>query len=216
MASLDLARRQMALRGEALMERTVELAGEARERLSRTEGLMVLGEEHLPKDAAGLDATRLVVSVRGLGLTGYQVGRLLAERYRVFVEMADAFNIVAVVSIGATRDDCGALVSALEDIAVRDRQVAGASMPEAPSDYIKRMRPRDAWFSPACKVPLAEAAGRICAEPVAVYPPGIPALNPGEEITPDIVEYLMVIREMGLPCQGPSDHILKTIKVVIE
>lgn len=216
MASLDLARRQMALRGEKLMERTVQLAGEMRERLSRTAGLLVLGEEHLPGDAAGLDATRLVVSVRGLGLTGYQVGRLLADRYQVFVEMADAFNIVAVISIGATREDCDALVRALEDIAARERLVAGVLPPEAPSDYKKRMRPRDAWLSPACKVPLAEAAGRICAETVAVYPPGIPVLNPGEEITPDIVEYLTVIREMGLPCQGPSDPILKTIKVVIE
>lgn len=216
MASLDLARRQMALLGEDLLERALELARGTRERLSRVRGLRILTEEHLPGGSFGLDLTKLVISVRGLGLTGYQAGELLAERYNVFVEMTDAVNVVAFISTGATRADCDALVRALEGIAAGDKLPAGAPLPEAPTGYIKRMKPRDAWFSPARTVSLAEAGGRVCAETVAVYPPGIPAVNPGEEITPEIVEYLTLVSKMGLPCQGPSDPTLKTIKVVIE
>lgn len=216
MASLDLARRQMALQGEDLLERSLELAGGVRQQLSRVRGLRLLTEEYLPEGSYGLDLTKLVISVREVGLSGYQVSDLLAERYHVFVEMADAVNVVAFVSIGATREDCDALVRALEDIAVRDQLPVTVPLTEAPTGYIKRMKPRDAWFSPARKVALSEAGGRICAETVAVYPPGIPVVNPGEEITPEIVEYLTAVAKMGLPCQGPSDPTLKTMKVVIE
>jgi len=215
MTSLDLARRQMALQGEAFLERVLELARQVRERLSGVAGIRVLTEDCLA-GSVGLDKTKLVVSVRGLGLTGYQVSRLLAERYNVFVEMADAANVVAFVSAGATRQDCDVLAGALEDIAARDKLPVAVTLPSAPPGWNKRMKPRDAWFSPSRRVPLTEAEGMICAEAVAVYPPGIPAVNPGEEITPEVQEYLMLISGMGLPCHGPSDLTLKTIKVVVE
>jgi len=216
MASLDLARRQMAVLGKSLLERAVVLAREARERLSLIEGLRVLGVEDLPGDSVRLDPTKLVVSVRGLGLTGFQVNRLLAEKYNVYVEMADFSNIVAFVSIGTTREDCLMLVDALAEIAAADKLPGGFALPEAPAGFKKRMRPRDAWFSRTESVPLPEAGGRICAETVAVYPPGIPALNPGEEITPEVLEYLLAVRKLELPCQGPSDPSLKSVRVVVE
>jgi arginine/lysine/ornithine decarboxylase len=216
MASLDLARQQLALRGRVLLERALGLAEELRGRLSRIHGLRLLAQEDLPDGNYGLDLTKLVISVRGLGLTGYQVRDLLAERYRVYVEMADSSHLVAFVTIGATRKDCLMLACALEDLAAREKSLPGAILPEAPRAYNKVMRPRDAWFSRAERVALAEAGGRICAETVAVYPPGIPALYPGEEITPEIIEYLTTIRDLGIPYQGPSDPALKTLKVVVE
>lgn len=215
MTSLDLARRHMARQGEALMERALELARQARERLTGVAGIRVLTEDCLA-ESVGLDKTKLVISVRGLGLTGYQVSSLLAERYNVFVEMADAANVVAFVSAGATKKDCDALAGALEDIAIRDRLPAALALPGAPPGWNKRMKPRDAWFSPSRQVPLAKAGGMICAEAVAVYPPGIPVVSPGEEITPEVQEYLMLISSMGLPCHGQLDLTLKTIKVVVE
>lgn len=217
MASLDLARRQMALQGKDLLERALDLARWLRKRLSRVRGLDILTGDHLPGGPCGLDPCKLVISVERLGLTGYQVYKLLAERYNVFLEMADFANVVAAVSIGTAREDCEALASALEDIAAASGgSRVRAQLPRVPVGYKKRMKPRDAWFSPAERVPLAEARGRICAETVAVYPPGIPAVNPGEEITPETHEYLLMVKRTGLHCQGPSDPELKTIKVVIE
>lgn len=216
LASLDLARRQLALQGRELLERTLELAGRLRKRLARIRGLRLLAPEDLPEGKYSLDPTKLVISVRGLGLTGYQVRDLLADRYRVYIEMADASHVVAFVTIGAAGRDCSMLGDALADLAVREKGLPGAPLPEAPGTCKKLMKPRDAWFSRAGRVTLAEAAGRICAETVAVYPPGIPAVYPGEEITPEIINYLTTVRELKLPCQGPSDPALKTLKVVIE
>jgi len=216
LASLDLARRQMFLHGEELMEKALTLARDIRQKLSGIRNLRILTSDCLPEQRCELDTTKLVISVRGLGLTGYQVSGLLSGRYRIFIEMADFNNIVAVISTGTTSEDCDELADALKDITARDKLPALPPLPGTPLRYKKIMKPRDAWFAPAKKVPLAEARGRICAEAVAVYPPGVPALNPGEEITGDIYEYLQRIREMGLPCHGPSDTTLKTIKIVIE
>lgn len=216
MASLDLARRQMSLQGEDIMEKALTLARGVRQRLAGIRDLRFLTSDCLPGDRCGLDSTKLVISVQNLGLTGYQVSGLLAGRYKVFVEMADFYNIVAFVSTGTTGEDCDRLVEALRDIAARDKLRSLPPAPGAPATFKKVMKPRDAWFAPSMKVPLAESRGRICAEAAAVYPPGIPVVNPGEEITGEIYEYLRMISEIGLSCQGPSDPSLKTIKIVIE
>ncbi len=218
MTSLDLARRQMALLGEKILDRVIALATELRSALGRVRGLEVLEAGHLPPGAE-LDPTRVVVSVHKLGLTGYQVKSLLASRYCVFVEMADAQNIVALVSLGTQREDCAALVSALEDIAAREKkEVKGepAAVQLLLPPFVKRISPRQAWFMPSEAVELDLARGRISAETVAVYPPGIPAVCPGEEITMEVHEYLKKVAGMGLHCQGPSDPALKTIRVVVE
>ena len=106
LASLDLARQQLALKGRELLERALELARGLRRRLARIRGLRLLGPEDLPQGNYSLDPTKLVISVRGLGLTGFQVRDLLAHRYRVYVEMADACHVVAFVTIGTAERDC--------------------------------------------------------------------------------------------------------------
>lgn len=215
MVSLDLARRQLALQGKVLLEQALELSRGLRERLSAIDGVDVLTPEYLPSGSR-LDPTRVVISVRGLGLSGYQVQQLLASRYRVYVEMADCANVVAIVSIGAGRADCEGLACAMEDIAARERKTESIPLIAPPKCFNVLMKPREAWFAKARQVPLNEAGGRISAESVAVYPPGIPAVNPGEEITVDIINYLKSVRKMGLSCQGQYDPTLKTIAVVVE
>lgn len=216
MVSLDLARRQLAKRGKGLLDQALELAHGLRERLSIIDGVSVLSLEHLPGKGYGLDPTRLAISVRRLGLSGYQVQKLLAERYHVYVEMADSAHIVAIVSIGTDQTDCEELARAMEDIATREGKTEPIPFLAPPDSFTVQMKPREAWFAPVQRVPLSEARGRISAETVAVYPPGIPAVNPGEKITGDVISYLMTVRKMGLPCQGPSDPTLKTITVVVE
>ncbi|MBP7331631.1 MAG: Arginine decarboxylase [Firmicutes bacterium ADurb.Bin373] len=216
MASLDLARRRLSRQGGDLMERALCLARSVRDRLAGCRDLRILTAACLPGGNCRLDSTKLVISVRNLGLTGYQVSELLVARYKVFVEMADFYNIVAFISTGATAEDCDRLVEALRDIAARNKLHALPPQPAAPSLYKKVMKPRDAWFARSRKAPLAGARGKISAEFIAVYPPGIPVLHPGEEITDEIYEYLLDVSRLGLPCQGPSDPTLKTIKIVIE
>lgn len=215
MASLDLARRQMALEGEKLLQRALELARYVRGRLEKISGIAVLAVSDL-SCGQSLDYTKLVISVRDLGLTGFQAAEILSERHRIFVEMADRNNLVACVTIGATREDCDSLASALKELALR--KGAGGSVcrfPEIPAAR-QVMLPRAAWFAAAEAVPLREAAGRVSAETAAVHPPGIPVLIPGEEITGDVLDYLRAARRLGLTFHGPADPMLKNLMVVIE
>jgi len=219
MASLDTARRQLAGEGRRLLERALALAFDLRRELAGIPGLAVLNGEHLAAAgdaAAHLDPTRVVISVRGLGLTGYQAAGLLAEEYRVMVEMADYYHLVAVIGIGTTAEDCRALAAALREISAREAG-RGRGLPACPGlPPIPRplLSPRRAWQAPARPLPLAETAGRVCAEMVAVSPPGIPVLCPGEEISPEIIDYLTAARRGGLVVHGPADETLNTLQVV--
>jgi arginine/lysine/ornithine decarboxylase len=79
-----------------------------------------------------------------------------------------------------------------------------------------RMRPREAFLAPAEFVKFRESAGRICAETLTPYPPGIPLIAPGEEITPEIVDYVRLELKAGVRIQGPYDDELRVVRVVKE
>ncbi|WP_035106431.1 aminotransferase class I/II-fold pyridoxal phosphate-dependent enzyme [Desulfovirgula thermocuniculi] len=216
MASLDGARWQLAREGRRLLESALELASFLRREISRLPGLLVLGEEHLGgTGAARADPTRLVINVRRLGLSGYAVAGLLAREHGVLVEMADYTNLVALVGIGTTRRDAEALRRGLKEIS---RRHAGSRPlpppPDLPPLPPARLTPREAWLAPCRYLPLAECAGRVSAEAVCVSPPGIPLVYPGEEITPEVIEYLKWLRAHVPAVQGPADPRLEGIRVV--
>lgn len=218
MASLDGARQQLAMRGEELLEQALSLAREAREELASLPGIRVLGPEHLAgPGACRLDPTRLVISVRRLGLTGYQAAYILAREYGVQVEMADYCNLVAVTGMGTTRRDCALLIRGLKEMARREGRAGRTPLPlpPPPPSTVGRLSPREAWTAPARPVPLDRCAGEISAEWVSISPPGIPLLYPGEEIAPETVEYLQWVKTLGAAVQGPADPGLETLRVVV-
>lgn len=228
LASLDLARRQWALKGKQMMDAILSLALEARRSISQIKGLTLLGPEHLTAQpaaapaatsAATIDVTRLVISVRELGLTGYQALDILSRHYGVELEMADHNNIVAVISTGQTRADLRRLVESLREFSLREGR-SGVSRPEdlsllPPPVPPLRLTPRQAWISRRSRpVKISQAAGLVSGEMVCVYPPGIPVIYPGEEITLEIRDYLLAVRRAKLHCQGPEDAQLNTIRVL--
>lgn len=213
--SLDFARHQLAVHGRRLLDKSIAMAHEIRETLIKIPLLKVLTEQHMD-EGYSLDPTRITVSGIDLGLTGYRLAGLLAEKYGVQVEMADYRNIVAVISIGTTLDDCRRFLQGLKEITRYEKRPSNnlPLLPEASPPVPKRLTPRTAWFSDACRIPLANCAGFISAEWVAVYPPGIPVICPGEEFTPEAVEYLQLLKESGAPIIGPADETMETLKVV--
>lgn len=217
MASLDLARRQLALEGKELLENTLRLAYWCRGKLKTIPGIRILDEGTLACLGGNrLDTTRLTISLLKLGLTGYQTAELLQQEYGVFVEMADYASVVAVIALGTTQEDCSRLVEALQQIA---REAAGVSLtvPESlrlPAPCVV-LNPRDAWQSKSKEIVLEDSLGYISSETIAVYPPGIPVVCPGEKITQQVFEYLLTIRQGGYRLQGPSDPTLRKIKVVV-
>ncbi len=229
-ASLDVARKQMATEGGALLSRTIELAGEMRARLNAIPGLYCFGEELKGrKGVFDLDPTKITVTVKGLGYTGYEASELLRRRYNIQVELADLFNVVALVTIGTTREAAERFVNAFEELARGERGDLDMFAPSGileerlrrgtfrlPAVPPMRMRPREAFLADTEFVKLRESKGRICAETITPYPPGIPVIAPGEELTPDIIDYLRLELKAGVRIQGPYDDTLRTIRVVKE
>lgn len=219
MASLDVARRQMVLHGNSLLERTINLAEDARKRLNKIPGITCFGREKCGRFGIfDMDVTKLVINFSGLGISGFHALDVLNERYNVQSEMATLYNVLELVTIGNDQRDLDRLVAAVEDMASRDDYEKDmrveSRVPPIPPVPRAAMSPRKAFFATTEKVPFANSIGRICAEIVSPYPPGIPILTPGEEITQIIVDYLQIIYEHGAFMNGPEDIRLHTIKVV--
>ena len=228
-ASLDVARKQMAIEGAALLSNTIELAEDTRRRLNAIDGVYCFGEELQGRPGVyDLDPTKMAVRVTGLGYTGYEASEILRRRYNIQVELADLFNVVALFTIGTTRDAADRFVTAFKEMARDDRPVdmyapsgileqrlkrGSYHLPEIPP---MRMLPREAFLADTEFVKFRESKGRICAETISPYPPGIPVLSPGEEITAQMIDYLRLELKAGVRIQGPYDDELKIIRVVRE
>ncbi|MCL6522790.1 MAG: DegT/DnrJ/EryC1/StrS family aminotransferase [Firmicutes bacterium] len=224
MASLDAARAEMQERGRELVERAIRLADGLRAALGRVPGLRLLDRRVLGGPAAAwLDPLKVTVSVRDLGLSGREVELILRRRHRIQVEMSDLFNVVLIVGSGNTEEETERLVRAFRRLAAeaprlrrpetaalleRAAALAGAPAPEV------AVLPREAWFAAAERVELEAARGRVAAETVTSYPPGIPIVSPGERISGDVLDFLVTVREAGLRLSGPADPSLRTIRVL--
>jgi arginine decarboxylase len=226
-ASLDVARRQMAIEGRALLSQTIELASDTRARLNAIDGVFCFGEEQVGKPGVfAFDPTKITITVKALGYTGYEAEEILRRRYNVQCELADLFNCLALFTIGTTREAADRLVYGVKELAREDRpidvfspsgvlerrlQTGTYNLPDIPPI---RMAPRDAFLAATESVRFKESAGRVCAEVITPYPPGIPVISPGEEITPGVVAYLDLEKKAGVRMQGPYDSELRTIRVV--
>lgn len=217
MASLDLARMQMATEGEKLLSKAIDLANDARDRINRIPGLSCFGEADLPAGGFSLDVTKLTVSVKGLGISGFEASAILNADFGIQVEMADLFNILVIVSIGDRRDDLDRLVEALASLAKRgirpaDRRAIPCPFP--PMGQQLHLPPRDAFFAPSDHVPLAKAEGRISSDIVTIYPPGVPVLVPGEEVGSATIDYLLSLAACGARIDGVLELDEPQIRVI--
>jgi arginine decarboxylase len=227
LASLDVSRMQMATEGEALLTRTLALARETRRRLNQIPGVYCMGPDQVGKPGiAGYDETRIVITVKDLGYTGYEAERILRMRYNVQVELADLFNVVALLSIGDTPASIDKLIEAVRELAREDRPIDIYSPTGVLDRRLKResykmppipelvVTPREAFLSDYVEVPFKKSAGRVCVEVITPYPPGIPIICPGERITSETIEYLRLELKAGVHIQGPVDKHLRSIRVL--
>jgi lysine decarboxylase len=218
MASLDAARRQLALHGEALLTTTIEASRRAREAIASVPGVAVIGEEFVGRPGvADWDPLRIVIDVRGTGNTGYEIAAALRGNYDIHVELATHATIVLILGLD---EPAGSLERFAHDFAQTVRRVERPG--EAPAlvrgsgwfDNEVVVPPREAFLGAADSVPVDEAPGRVSAESIAGYPPGIPALLPGERITRELIEYLRELRDAGARLHGASDPAFETICVL--
>lgn len=220
-ASLDAGRRQAAVNGRALLEATMQTIAGARAEIRAIEGLDVLDERLTGRPGvAAYDPLRLAVDVRGIAATGYELAPLLREIDDINLELYGTNVIVAVFGMGERgMPEAERLVGALREAVARvglDPQGMHASFAAPPPWGELAMTPREAYLGPQEVVAAAEAVGRIAAESLATYPPGIPNVLPGERLTEETLGYIQRTLEQGGSVRGASDRQLHTVRVVVE
>jgi lysine decarboxylase len=220
-ASLDAARRHAAVNGRELLSETIAALAAARAAIRALPGLDVLDEGIAGRPGVhGYDPLRLAIDVRGTGATGYEIAALTLEHDDINWELYGENVMVAIFGMGEhVQPAVERLVAALGDALGRldapgDREHEPFAPPPPWGELA--MAPRDAFLGPQEAVPFTEAAGRIAAESLAAYPPGVPNVLPGERLTEAAIEYVQRTLEHGGMLRGAADRKLRTIRVVIE
>ena len=216
LSSLDISRRNLALRGKESFAKVVRMAEYARNEIKEIGGYYAYGKDLVDGDSVyDYDVTKLSVYTQGIGLTGIEVYDILRDEYDIQIEFGDIGNILAYISIGDRIQDIERLVGALEDIG---RSYEKDSSTLYCGDFIQPevvCTPQEAFYADKRQVPIRETAGAICAELVMCYPPGIPILTPGERITGEIIEYILYAKEKGCSLQGTQDPSVQLLNVII-
>jgi lysine decarboxylase len=220
-AALDGWRRQMAEQGHALLGAALALAGKIRADIGTLPGLRVLHEEFLGAEAShDLDPLHVVIDVSALGITGYDAADWLREHQRVDMGLSDHRRIEATLSMADEDQTAARLLTALRALTEHAADLPPARPVALPSaaelELEPAMLPRDAFFAAKETISADKAVGRISAEQITPYPPGIPVIIPGERITGELLDYLHSGLAAGMQLPDPADPSLDTIRVVTQ
>jgi len=216
--SLDAARRRAAVHGTALLDETLAGIAVTRAEIDAIPGLAVLDETMVGRPGiAAWDPLRLAIDVRETGATGYEISARVRELGGIQLELASANVVVAVFGMGEEAARTGkrlasALREAVGGLDAADRASQPHLAPPPPWGELVKT-PREAFLGPQEVVPLGEAAGRVAAESLAAYPPGIPNVLPGELLTEETLAYILQSLAHGGFVRGGSDRALRTVRV---
>ncbi|MBW8481118.1 aminotransferase class I/II-fold pyridoxal phosphate-dependent enzyme [Actinomadura parmotrematis] len=220
-AGLDGWRRQMVQDGARLLGAALDLAHATRAELDGVDGVTVHHDAFLgPGKAADLDPLQIIMDVSALGVSGYQAADWLREHHRVDLHVSDHRRTSAQLTYADDKDTAAVLVEAIRDLARRAGELPDPPAIDVPAPRDLRLEqavlPRDAFFGRVEQVPLEEAAGRISAEMLTPYPPGIPAALPGERLDTAVVAYLGSGKNAGMVVPDAADPDLGSVRVLIE
>ena len=216
LGSLDLARMQLALKGKKLIRNAIELANYGREEIRKLGDYKVFCKDLINQDSvAYYDVTKLSVNVTNLGLTGFEIGNILRDEYKILIEYPDANNFMCIVSLGDTKENIDKLVYALKEIkekyALEKRDIATAEF----ITPIVSVSPREAFYARKMPVLFTESEGLVSGEFIMCYPPGIPVVAPGEIISKEAIEYILYSKIKGSVITGTEDLTNKYIKILV-
>ncbi|HWI55379.1 MAG TPA: aminotransferase class I/II-fold pyridoxal phosphate-dependent enzyme [Desulfobacteria bacterium] len=216
MSSLDAAVGHMEVAGQRLWEQTVTIVEKLRKNINQIPGIKCLGNSIIGKNGVkAIDPTKLYLSFRETGLSGYRAAEILSKKFGIQVELSDSFSVLCMFSIGNTANDAKQLLKALREISLNRRPlrrtVTIAELLPLPPVI---MTPREAWFAPKSALQLDGAVGKICGEMIAPYPPGIPIVCPGEEITREVIEVIKEFKANSHSFHGSADPEMNFVTVV--
>ena len=215
MSSLDISRRNLALRGTGIFHTVVDMAEYAREEINAVGGYYAFGKELVNGNSIfDFDMTKLSIHTLDIGLAGIEVYDLLRDEYDIQIEFGDVGNILAYLSIGDRIQEVERLVSALAEIRRNHSTDGTGLLNQEYIDPVVEASPQEAFYAQKESLPIEETEGRVCSEFVMCYPPGIPILAPGEKITKDILRYIAYVKEKGCNITGPEDPAINRLNVL--
>ncbi|WP_282798239.1 ornithine decarboxylase [Streptomyces sp. CC224B] len=221
-AALDGWRRQMVEHGRALYDDALAVAASLRTRIAGIDGMHVHGRDDFcgPGRAADMDPLQIIVDITALGTTGYRAADWLREHHHINLHLSDHRRISAQLTHADDEHAARTLLTALRDVAAHADELRPAEQVEVPDPQDLRLEqvllPRDAYFGPTEQVPWEKAVGRVTAEMLTPYPPGIPAALPGERLNADVVRYLRTGVDAGMVVPDAADTDVKSVRVVAE
>lgn len=215
LSSLDISRKNLALHGPEIFRKVCALAGYARDEIACIGDYYAYSGEIKNGDSIyDFDPTKLSVNTLETGLAGIEVYDILRDEYDIQIEFGDAANILAYISVGDRERDIERLVSALSEIRRRYRRDKSGLMRLEYIDPEVVLPPQEAFYAEKVALPVEQSVGRVCAECVMCYPPGIPILAPGERVTKDILEYICYMKHKGASLTGPEDLLIERLNVL--
>lgn len=224
MASMDACMEKIQKDGQAMFAEFTEILKDARERLENCSYIKMVTSDIIGN--AGIfdyDRSKLLFFTKGTSLTGKMLHEILRKEFHLQMEMQSEHYVVAITSVGDTKEGMERLCKAIEAI---DHRESLKKKYEEKEDILREISPymqmkqitgiAQAMESPSKRCPLEESIGKISAEFVYLYPPGIPIIVPGELITGQFVRNVRRYMEQGLDIQGLSDYTNRTICIVGE
>jgi arginine decarboxylase len=217
MASLDVARKQLAMDGKARFEKILDMVDYARKEINNMDGYIAFSKERAnQKGWYDFDTSKLSIHTHAANFSGLYVYEQLRDEYGIQIEFGDVSNILAIVSTGDRLLDIERFIAALSDIKANSN---AHSTPKMKVEYIEpivRFTPQQAFYMPSQPVLMSNSLNRVAAESIMAYPPGIPIVAFGEVITQAVLDSIQYIKENHGFLMGSNDPALKTIQVVKE
>ena len=218
-ASLDAARKELYVRGKDVYAKDIALALYAKKEIARIPGISCRTKEEILGDRKSdaifdVDETKLVISVRDLGLYGYDVYKELRAQSNIQLELGEVFVVLALIGPGTRKADVDRLILALQELSRRHQKDRKFHRRYAYQYTYPKIivPPREGYDAPVKLVPLKDAVGEISAETVMAYPPGIPLVIPGELVgleTLRLIEFYY--REKGEVLKDSAPRMMKVI-----
>lgn len=217
LASLDAARAQLSDNPDKIFNRAIDLAYQAKSKISKISGISIL-EFPMFSNFPAIDPLRLTIGFQQLGLSGYEADEILYKNHNIVCELVGNQSMTFVINLGTSEDDIERLVLGIEDVSsfasilrIEGRSKLGVS---APFPNVKiSLNPRDAFFAKKRRENIQECVGKVCGELICPYPPGIPVMIPGEIISEEVVDYLLHLKGKGASISGASDPKLSSLLV---
>ena len=161
------------------------------------------------------DRTKIFISSKELGITGYELDEMLRINYNVQVELSNYYGVLLICTIGNDREDFKSLEYALKDISLNHINNKNIGYIEYPMNIpVKALSPREAFYNEKKSVKIDDSIGKICGEYIIPYPPGICLVSPGEIITKDVIDYILVCNQKGMSISGMKDPSLGYIQII--